>query len=370
MNRHDDGRVCGGPVLFRPVTNAGCIGSVALRCLLLLSAALLTLGAGAQEAAAAQADFSWSPDPPVVNRQMTFTAVTDPSITAYAWDLNNNGSYGDATGPEVRRTFRDVKSYEIGLATVDDQGAVSHRRKAVTVVADTSANLPPEASFVFFPAGPVAGELITFVSTSTDADSPIPASALHWDLNGDGVFDDAEGPSATTSYPVAGAYTISLRISTNKAAVATVILHVGAPGVPGTGVGQRALSLISPFPVVRISGQVSGRGARIRRLTIDAPPGTGVKVRCTGRGCPFKRLLRTISLRVRANRELPATRLLRIRRVEGRLLRPGVKLRLFVTRPDAVGKYTRFEIRRRKSPTRADMCLVPGSGRPLSCPSR
>ena len=73
---------------------------------------------------------------------------------------------------------------------------------------------------------------------------------------------------------------------------------------------------------------------------------------------------------MRANRELPPTRLLRIRSLEGRLLRPGVKLRLFVTRPDAVGKYTRFEIRRRKSPTRADMCLVPGSGRPLSCPSR
>ena len=87
---------------------------------------------------------------------------------------------------------------------------------------------------------------------------------------------------------------------------------------------------MSPFPVVRISGQFSRRGVRIRRLTIDAPPGTGVKVRCGGRGCPFKRLRRTISLRVRANRELPPRRLLRIRSLEGRLLRPGVKLRLFV----------------------------------------
>ena len=238
----------------------------------------------------------------------------------------------------------------------------------MTVVADPAANRPPEASFVFFPAGPVAGELITFVSTSTDADSPIPASALDWDLNGDGAFDDAEGPSATTSYAVAGTYTISLRIATNKTDVATLVLNVGAPGVPGTGVGQQALSLMSPFPVVRIAGQFSRRGVRIRRLTIDAPPGTAVKVRCGGRGCPFKRLRRTISLRVRANRELPPTRLLRIRSLEGRLLRPGVKLRLFVTRPGAIGKYTRFEIRRRKSPTRADMCLVPGSGRPLPAP--
>jgi PKD domain len=352
------------------VTNAGCIRSVALRCLLLLSAALGIVGAGPQEAVAAPADFSWSPDPPVVNRQMTFNAAIDPSIVAYAWDLNDNGSYSDATGPQIRRTFRDVKSYEIGLETVDDQGAVSHRRKTVTVVADSAANRPPEASFVFFPAGPVAGELVTFVSTSTDADSPIPASALDWDLNGDGVFDDAEGPSATTSYPVAGTYTISLRIATNKKDVATLVLNVGAPGIPGTGVGQKTFSLMSPFPVVRISGQYSRRGVRIRRLTIDASPGTGVGVQCGGRGCPFERLRRTISLRVRANRELPPKRLLRIRSLEGRLLRPGVKLRLFVTRPNAVGKYTRFEIRRRKSPSRTDMCLVPGSTRPVSCPSR
>ena len=240
----------------------------------------------------------------------------------------------------------------------------------MTVVADPAANRPPEASFVFFPAGPVAGELVTFVSTSTDADSPVPASALDWDLNGDGVFDDAVGPSATTSYAVPGVYTISLRIATNKTDVATLVLNVGAPGVPGAGVGQQALSLMSPFPVVRISGQYTSRGVRIRRLTIDASPGTGVKVHCGGRGCPFKRLRRTISLRVRANRELPPKRLLRIRTLEGRLLRPGVKLRLFVTRPGAIGKYTRFEIRRRKAPTRADMCLVPGSGRPLPCPSR
>lgn len=326
----------------------------------------------AQGAAAAQADFSWAPDPPVVKREAVFTAVTDPSITAYGWDLDGDRSYGDASGPEAHRTFQDVGTYEVGLATLDDQGTPSETRKAVRVVApdEPNANLPPEASFVFFPAGPSVGELITFVSTSTDQDSPIPASALRWDLNGDGVFDDAEGPSATTSYTVAGTYTISLRIATNTTDVATLVLNVGAPGVPGTSVGQRALSLMSPFPVVRITGRVSRRGARIRRLTIDAQPGTGVKVLCSGRGCPFKRLLRTISLRVRANRELPPTRLLRIRSLEGRLLRPGAALRLFVTRPDAVGKYTRFKVRRRNAPTRTDMCLVPGSGRPLSCPSR
>jgi len=41
-----------------------------------------------------------------------------------------------------------------------------------------------------------------------------------------------------------------------------------------------------------------------------------------------------------------------------------------VTRGDAVGKFTRFRIRRGKAPLRADRCLVPGSSRPVACPGR
>jgi hypothetical protein len=161
-----------------------------------------------------------------------------------------------------------------------------------------------------------------------------------------------------------------LRVTTNATDEATLALNVGSPGSPGTNVGQSALSLLSPFPVVRIAGRVSGRGVRIRRLTVDAPPGSHVRLSCSGKRCPFKRLRRTVSTRVATGRSLPPTRLLRMRAVEDRLLRPGTVLRLFVTRGDAVGKFTRFRIRKGKSPARADMCLVPGSSRPVACPGR
>ena len=270
------GRVCGGPVLSGPMTHLACVGGAALRCLLIASTALAALCAAAPPAGAAEADFGWSPDPAVVRQTTIFTAVQDPSITAYMWDLDGNGRYNDrsdASGPQVSRTFQNVRSYEVGLRVLDLAGNLTERRRQVTVVAPGGANQPPAASFVFFPANPVAGEPITFVSTSTDPDSPIPASGLRWDLNGDGAFDDAEGSSATTAYPVAGTYTVSLRITTNATDVAAVVLNVGAPGTPGTSVGQRALSLLSPFPVVRIAGRVSRRGARIRRLTDQRAPG-------------------------------------------------------------------------------------------------
>ena len=342
--------------------------------MLVVLAAMGALLAVAPAASAAPADFTWSPDPPVRGQATTFSALQDPSITWYRWDLDGNGRYddgADADGQTVERTFKNARTYTIGLITLDVDGAISERRKQVTVVAPgggggTVANAPPDASFVFFPSGPNVGEPVTFVSTSTDPDSAIAASDMRWDLNGDGVFDDAAGPSATTSFPAPGTYNISLQITTNATDVATLALTVGTAG---SAVGQRAMQLMSPFPVVRIAGRVSGRGARIRRLTVDAPPGAGVSVACNGPGCPFRRVQKTISTRLRAG-VLPSSRLLRIRRLEGKLLRPGTTLMLFVTRAGSVGKYTRFKIRRGKSPARRDMCLVPGSGRPLNCPAR
>ena len=119
-----------------------------------------------------------------MKRSTTFTAVQDESIVAYQWDLDGDGRYNDASGRQVKRTFQNVRVYEIGLVTVDYQGNLNERRKEVTVVSDTPppTNQPPVASFVFFPAGPTAGETTTFVSTSTDPDSPVPASSLAWDL--------------------------------------------------------------------------------------------------------------------------------------------------------------------------------------------
>ena len=345
--------------------------SLALPALLALAACLAPVPA----TAAPVADFTWSPDPVVVEERIVFTAVEDPSAVLYQWDLDGDGNYDgsiDDTGPEVPRTFQRTRTYRIGLRVVDGAGDFSEVVKEVEVVpaGPGPTDRPPDASFVFFPAGPVAGEPITFVSTSSDPDSPMPASGLRWDLNGDGAFDDAEGFAVTTSFPASGTYTIGLRATTNATDEATLALNVGNLGSPGANVGQSALSFLSPFPVVRIAGRVSRRGVRIRRLTVDAPPGSTAQLRCSGKRCPFKRLRRTVSSRVAAGRTLPPTRVLRMRPVEGRLLRPGSVLRLFVTRGDAVGKFTRFRIRRGKAPLRADRCLVPGSSRPVACPGR
>jgi hypothetical protein len=314
-------------------------------------------------ALAAAADFTWT-SPVIVNQNVRFTAHPDGQ-PHYEWDLDEDGVYDDDTGRTAPRVFHTVRTYQIGMRILDvDLNVVDEVRKNVVVHA--ANNTPPTASFVFFPSAPVAGMPISLVSTSVDPDSALPASALRWDLNADGLFDDAIGPSATVTYPAAGLYQVSLQVTTNANHVASLPLVVGGAGAP-----VRAFRLMSPFPVVRIAGRTSRRGARIRRLTVDAPPGSLVKIRCAGRGCPFKSAKHTISMRAATGAApvLPATRLTRIRRLEGHTLRARAILRVFVTRSDVIGKYTRFRIRKGKAPARQDSCLIPGTPKPVSCPS-
>jgi PKD repeat protein len=298
----------------------------------LLASALLAVPA----AAAPNADFDWTPTKPVPGQTVTFTADQRPSNVSWGWDLNNDGDFNDKTGPVVTHSYGAAGKFAVAVRAFDDTGAFEDRKRTIEVV--SGSNKSPDASFVVFPSAPTAGLPVTLVSTSVDPDSPIPTGALRWDLNGDGKFDEAIGPSVTLTFPAPGLYPVALQVSTNAKDVASLVLPVSPPAA---GAVVRAFSLMSPFPIVR----------------------------CSGRGCPFKTAKQTVSMRATAQ-GLPASRITRVRRLEGRTLRAGAQLKVFVTRSDAIGKYTRFRIRKRKSPARLDLCMVPGSTRPGSCPTR
>jgi hypothetical protein len=121
-----------------------------------------------------------------------------------------------------------------------------------------------------------------------------------------------------------------------------------APASPSAPDGLRPLW---PFPVVRITGYIFNRGARIVHLSVTAPRGANIDVRCKGPRCP---------LRQRSFR--PG----RIRPLE-RYLRAGVAITIRVTRRGFIGKYTHVVIRSRKRPRRRDACLLPGELRPRPC---
>jgi len=117
-----------------------------------------------------------------------------------------------------------------------------------------------------------------------------------------------------------------------------------------------SLDLLNPFPIVRLRGSATRSGARISLLSVRSPAGARVEVRCRGRSCPRTRVAAT-----------SVNRSVRFRQFH-RYLRAGVILEVRVSKPDTIGKYVRFTIRKGgRSPLRRDLCLRPGSQRPVPC---
>ena len=108
-------------------------------------------------------------------------------------------------------------------------------------------------------------------------------------------------------------------------------------------------------PIVRIRGRLTADGARVNLLTVRAPRGARIAVKCAGAYCPRQRIAIVAVI-------------VHLRPYE-RILRAGTRLEIRVTRPSFIGKYTRIVMRQGRPPLRQDRCLMPGSSRPVICPS-
>ena len=114
---------------------------------------------------------------------------------------------------------------------------------------------------------------------------------------------------------------------------------------------------MSPFPIVRIVGRLTCRGARLRLLSARAPASATILVGC------FRRNGRGGS-RVQGR---GLERAVRFRRFE-RSLAAGTIIEVYVGRRDAIGKFKRCRVRRRRRPARGDLCLLPRESRGTPCP--
>jgi hypothetical protein len=220
----------------------------------------------------------------------------------------------------------------------------------------------PTASFTYSPANPTVGETVTFTSTS----QPSPGAKITefaWDLDGEGGFDDFNGAVASWSFSAPGSHTVRLRVRQDNgrqavSAAEVVVLAPPAPPAPPPGSPPPPTTplMMSPFPIVRIAGDVLPRGALVRILSVRSPRGARIRARCGGERCPVASVART-----------SRTGFVRLRAFERRL-RAGTQIGIFVRRSGTIGKYTRFRIRAGAPPKRVDLCLYPGRARPAPCP--
>jgi glucose/arabinose dehydrogenase len=106
---------------------------------------------------------------------------TDPDAgdtLTYSWDLNGDGTFGDATLARASNTYATAGAYTVGLHVTDSHGATS----AATVQVNVGNALP--VPVIDGPASTLTwavGDTIRFSGHATDGSgTAIPASALSW----------------------------------------------------------------------------------------------------------------------------------------------------------------------------------------------
>jgi PKD repeat protein len=134
----------------------------------------------------------------------------DGSIAGYAW---NYGDGATGTGATSAHTYAAAGTFTASLTVTDNQGATSTITHPVTVTAP-AANNPPVAAFT----STVASLTASFDgTTSTDPDGTVASYA--WSF-GDG--QTGTGSTVSHSYATAGTFTVSLTVTDNQGATATV----------------------------------------------------------------------------------------------------------------------------------------------------
>ena len=105
----------------------------------------------------------------------------DPGDTlSYAWDLDGDGAFDDATTAQAQSVYPSAGSYNVGLRVTDNHGA-----SATDHVAVTAGNTPPVAAIASPTTGLTwrVGESIVFEGGATDRqDGALPATSLSWSL--------------------------------------------------------------------------------------------------------------------------------------------------------------------------------------------
>ena len=97
----------------------------------------------------------------------------------YAWDLDGDGDYDDATGAQPTRTYTTPGAVTVGLRVTDVGGLQG------TTTVTVTAGAPPAATIATPTAGTTwaVGDLLSFTGSARDwRDAALPASALTWRL--------------------------------------------------------------------------------------------------------------------------------------------------------------------------------------------
>jgi len=170
-----------------------------------------------------------TPNPAVAGQMITLDGSgsfhQDPtkSIVMWQWDIGNDGTF-DATGPMTTTSYPAVGNYPVRLRVTDNASTPATADSILTVVVSTPPLAPTaDAGGPYnFCTNRTPWFLDGSMSSNPDNGQSEPGlpgdfiKSYAWDLDGDGMFDDAMGatPNVTSFFSV-GSHLIQLKITDN-----------------------------------------------------------------------------------------------------------------------------------------------------------
>jgi PKD repeat protein len=151
------------------------------------------------------------------------------------WVMKTGG--GTLPNPNNRATFAAQASNPVDLE-VSPAGELWYAdfqaAGAVRKIAFAGANSPPTAVATATPTSGAAPLTVSFNGTGSSDPNPGDTLTYAWDLDDDGAFDDATGPTASWTYQQAGTFTPELRVTDSQGASDTDAVTITVGNTPPT----------------------------------------------------------------------------------------------------------------------------------------
>ncbi len=188
---------------------------------------LISVGSGVPPTAT----FSYLPALPQAPAAMSFDASAssdDLALASLRWDFDDDGVF-EISGTLVFHTFETAGSYPVTLQAMDEEGLNNTLTQTVVVTASN----PPTGVIAVAPTGLITtASNVDFDASASSDDGGI--TGYQWDFENDGVFD-ASGVTVSITYPVAGSYTVRLRVTDADGQFTDTTVNLVVNNPPGGG---------------------------------------------------------------------------------------------------------------------------------------